>query len=406
MTIMTTRSTRRRVAAVGIAVGLAVAVLFLLALRGDRRPTRAPGAAAPAPRSAAVRPLSTTFASHVPEGDLQQFSVEAVRNTKALYVEGSVFPPWSRPATPAWNSFIHWNAPRERTDDTVAEDPKGREVRAALVLDRLYARPGEPIVATLTLWRGDRDDPQEQISFGAAADVQVYDETTYDAEKWNPKARMPGYTSVWRNGFEAVPGKLNTGRVRFVPSEIPALEEQVSARFLATVKVKSKGGGWTEKPLELDFNYAIEEPVVVVAKLGDRVDEDGALRVDFEVDIRQAVPIKVESTLFDETGETAIAVFQDFWRPTTTGRQTFSVRFFGRAIAERGVPGPYTLSVHGFALRFDREPAELHWRDDRVFATAPYRPDDFSMGEWQDPTKDDMLRTYDQLEADLAAGRL
>jgi hypothetical protein len=400
---MMTKSTRRRVAAVGIAVGLALAVLFLLAVRGDRQPATTPVAPAP-PRSAVVRPPPTVFASHVPAGELQQFSVEAVRNTRALYVEGSVFPPWSRPATPAWDSFVRWNAPRERTDDTVAEDPQGREVRAALVLDRLYARPGEPIVATLTLWRGDRKDPQEQISFGAGADIQVYDQTVYDAEKWNPRAKMPGYTSVWSHGFEAVPGQLNTGRVRFVPSEI--LEDQVSARFLATVKVKSKGGGWIEKPLELDFNYAIEEPVVVLAKVADRVDEDGALRVDFDVDIRQAVPIKVESTLFDATGETAIAVFQDFWRPTATGKQTFSVRFFGRALAERGIAGPYTLSVHGFALRFDREPAELHWRDDRVFTTNSYRPDDFSMGEWQDPTKEDMLRTYDQLEADLAAGRL
>ena len=403
---MTTESKRRRVAGVGLAVGLVIAALLLVAMRGDPPPTNASAAAAPAPRSAAVRTPPTTFAKHVPDDDLQQFSVEAIRNTKALYVEGSVYPPWSRPAGPEWRPFIDWNAVRERTDDTVAEDPQGRLVRASLTLDRLYARPGEPIVATLTLWRGDRRDPQERIAFGAVADVQVWDQATYDTEKWNPRSKMPGYTSVWQDGFRPVAGRPNEARIEFVPSEIPALQEQVMARFLATVRVKSKGGGWIAKPLELDFNYAIEEPVVVVAKVSDRVDEDGALRVDFDVDIRQAVPIKVESTLFDETGETPIAVFQDFWRPTTTGKQTFSVRFFGRAIAERGVPGPYTLSVHGFALRFDREPAELHWRDDRVFTTGAYGPDDFSRGEWQDPTKDDMLRTYDQLEADLAAGRL
>jgi hypothetical protein len=392
-----------RFAVIAIALVALVTMLVYLVMFDDA----ASPATSPDSRSAQVpaAPVRVATPPPMPAGPPQQLAVANVQQTREQYLAGAVYPPWSAPATPAWKSFIEWNAPRERVDDSVVEDDGGKMIRASLTLDRLYARPGEPIEGTLTLWRDDRDGVQTAIDFEAVGAVQIWDQATYDAEKWDRAARTPGYTSVWEHRFEAVPGKKNQRRIRFTPSEIEALETQASARFLATMAVTGKGGGQAMKPLELDFQYAREEPIVVIAKVGDRI-EDGSLVVDFDVDVRVAAPIKVESTLFDAERTKPIAVYQDFWRPERTGKHTFSVRFFGRALVEAGIPGPYALSVHGFALRFDQEPAELHWRDDRVFVTAPYRVDQFSADEWQDPLKDDMLATYDRLEHGFSTGSL
>src|SRR5262249_11848008 len=121
-----------------------------------------------------------------------------------------------------------------------------------------------------------------------------------------------------------------------------------------------------------------------------------------------AAPTLVQAGLYDAAGRRAIAVYDDYARPTSTGRQTITLRFFGKLFADARVDGPYRLrALHGFVKQPGQYPAEVFWDapDEPPAMTAFHRATEFSGADWSDPALHEKLARYEQYVRDMSTSR-
>ncbi len=359
----------------------------------DRAPTRAPGPAgdvrvAPPATRARADVDTSIVAGGLPrdltEDELVQAAVARLAHTEAVYRETMQYPVWSRPADATTQHLIAWNqlAPRAQP---FTRTPDARDLHGELQLDRMFAGPGEAITATVEVYVDE--DGQRR---GYPAQVQGEIQMVGPDDEWITVAAVPFVADGprWTAKFE--PAQV---------AELAAAPHDV--QFVAWVTAADH-----TFPFESPFRYTAQPVFDVVGWAGDRI-VDGSLAVDLDVDVKSKDPVRITAALYDATGAKAIAVFDDYVRPTALGRQSVRLTFFGRAIREAAVDGPYRIkALHGFIKLFDGDIAERFWQhpDDPSFVTRPYRATDFAGAALDDADTRAHLDQYQQLDHDLRTG--
>jgi hypothetical protein len=181
---------------------------------------------------------------------------------------------------------------------------------------------------------------------------------------------------------------------KFTPSAIAALKTQKDVRFLASVDADGH-----PFPFSQPFRYAASTPVVLLDQHRDAIVK-GSLEVTLALDVKKLGPVMIQATLFDASGTTPIAIYDDYYRPAQLGPQEVKITFFGKAIHDKGLDGPYSIrSVHGFVKADDTDPPEIFWESKANFTTGSYKATDFSASEWDSPEKQSKINQYKSLIA-------
>lgn len=398
----------RRAAVVTALVG-AIALVWYLRSGGGGDRTASPAPATSSAGSVALPDGGVASApprrpTNTPIGLPPGANPEKIREALAQYLIYAEFPPWSRPADGSQEHLWKWNQP-EPAGQAFANDPKRKKkISAELALDKMFAGPGETITATLTVWRGDYADTTKEP---ADAKVVGYIEAYRSAEPspspsgkpppspktWNPAPGAEGYFPVEAVTFASVAGGPGHRYVaKFTPSTIAALKKQVEARFVASADADGHAF-----PFIQQFRYASVAPLVVLDKHTDALVK-GSLEVTLGVDIKHLGPVLVQATLYDAAGTMPIAIYDGYYRPAQLGPQELKITFFGKAIHDKGVNGPYSVhALHGFVRIDDGEPPELFWESKLPIMTNTYAATDFAAGEWDSAEKQDKINQYKQM---------
>lgn len=306
------------------------------------------------------------------------YAVEQLQKSLQIYEEFAVYPPWSRPYADNMRHYVEWNELRPEGQPFAVDEEK-RELSVEVSLDRMYAAPGEALHALVKVGR-----LEDGVLLPAA-----FDEVTARIE-WNDPEN--GYALAQALALEQ---HGTDYAVSFMPSQIDVLVAgQREAMFTAEVRK-----GVFFKVIRIPFQYAIEPVFQVLGIAEDRI-ENGSLVVDLDVDVAHATPTLIQAVLYDPSGQTPIAVYDDYFRPTEPGRQTATITFFGKVLREKNVTGPYSIrALHGVGRNPNVEPPEIYWkRDDTpALVTGLYFPSQFSDAAWSSPEKDEKIGQYTEL---------
>lgn len=359
--------------------------------------------ASPSPSTGrAPSPINSTSAPVLTLGGADQ-----IREALEQYQAFSQFPPWSRPADGSQTHLWKWNS-IDATGQAFGNDGKGKKISAELQLDKMFAGPGETITATVTVWRGGYEDTtREPMDANVTGSIEVWRDAK-PAPGGSPSvaaAAGTGGAAPGSEGFFPVaavsfaPLAGGPGRryvATFTPSTLEALKSQPEARFVASVDPDGHPFPFSES-----FRYAAVAPLVVLEQHADAIVK-GSLEVTVAVDVKRLGPVMVQATLFDAAGTNAIATYDDYYRPTQLGPQELKITFFGKAIGDKRIDGPYSVrALHGFVRLADADPPELFWESKTTLATASYKATDFSNREWDSPQKAEKINQYKRMLGSL-----
>jgi hypothetical protein len=309
----------------------------------------------------------------------REFAAQAL----AEYRNFAAYPPWSRPADGSQEHLIDWNRVIPFQQDVFVTESEA--VQAEATLDRMFARPGEPIGVLVRAWQTQPDGTEQPLVLPASAAVEVWNGESAEGS-WIAIADVP----LAKSGDGLVAGS-------FVPSHLD-LDPRGDVRVLVTIATPV-----ATVVYPLAFRFASELPVEVLGVAGDRI-RDGSLEVTLDVLVRRPGPVLLQTTLFDASGRRPIAIYDAYHRDLRVGRQSVWITFFGRAIARSGEDGPYRVGAfHGIAKNEADLADELAWGEplDRSFATHAYSARDFSAAEWDAPEKRDKIRQYEEFLTSL-----
>lgn len=355
-----------------------------------------------------VAPTGSVGKVTKPEAPEKSASVEQAKQALAEYLVFSEYPAWSRPADDSQRHLWEWNK-LPAVGQAFGRDAKGNPLSGELVLDRMFAAAGEPITATLTLWRGAYESTtKEPFDAKINAAIETWQQATAGVAGAPVPSGVPngtpieGYAPVESVAFKSVAGGPGHRYVAtFTPSSVSSLKAQVDARLI--VKVDP---GEHEFPFSQPFRYSSVNPVEVLDRHTEAIVK-GSLEVTLALDVKKLGPVMVQATLFDATGTTAIAVYDDYYRPAQLGPQEVKLTFFGRTITQKGLDGPYSIrAVHGYVRLDDAEPPEVFWKTEKTFTTAAFKATDFSSAEWDSPEKQDKIHQYKQVIDGFEKGAL
>lgn len=294
----------------------------------------------------------------------------------AKFEAETVYPSWSRPADGSNRHVVEWNQP-ESIGQPFAEDAEGREIRADLQLSRMFVGPGETQVAKVSASVVEDGAP-------AALDTVKISLDWFDGNGWQSAIELP----VVRDG--------EGWRAEVVPAAVPALQARpVDVRIRAYVRA-----GEMDRELAVGFRYTAAESLKVFGLAGDRLDQ-GDLLLHLEVEVSVVAPILVQATLFAEDGQRALAVYEDYHRPSQVGRQILPLRIYGRILNEAGLDGNFRLGrIHGFVYRQELEPREQFFAraEDPPLVTGTYRAASFQSDAYDSPEKRAQLARYRGLQ--------
>jgi hypothetical protein len=305
-------------------------------------------------------------------------SIEQLQKSLRIYQEFAVYPPWSRPYGEATLHYVDWNKLRPE-GQPFAVDEENRELSVEVSLDRMFAGPGEAIRALVKLGRREN---------GVLVPAS-FDQVTARIE-WNERGK--GYSLAQALSLTQQRTDYTTS---FVPSQIPVLAAG-PREAMVTVEVKR---GVFFKEIRMPFQYAVKPVFQVHGIAGERV-ANGSLVIDLDVEAAYATPTLIQAVLYDRSGKTPIAVYDDYFRPVKAGRQVATITFFGKALREKNVVGPYSVrALHGVSKDPGADSPEIFWkRDDALpLVTTLYYPTQFSDAEWSAPEKDAKIAQYEAL---------
>jgi len=309
----------------------------------------------------------------------------------AAYQEFAVYPPWSRPADDSQRHLIDWNG-RVESEAGVPFGEDDAPGTLDISLDRFFATTDEPLMATLRIQPADAPHDVK-----ATGEVQVLDDDIAAAEAQDLDT---GWRSVHapqafsRNGNDPP----NVQRLRFSPSQMALANAGQDSRLLVRVE---RGDLKAVYPLAFKYTGGAT-PIEIRGLRRDRI-RKGSLEVELDVDVRSAGAVLVQAALFD-AGDNPIAVYDAYAHPRALGRQTITLVFFGRAIHESGLDGPYRVgALHGHVRgehgqEFWNAPADL------ALHTRPYRADEFDAAEWNAPEKRRKIHQYRRFLTALRRG--
>jgi hypothetical protein len=317
---------------------------------------------------------------------------ERLAQARDEYVQFSVYPPWSRPADGSQRHLWEWNrSPRQSHRQGRAAD--GKEIHVEPWLDRQFVGPGEGLTAGVTVWTESGDGGRAPIPFSARAEVRAWAGATSPGGKGRT-VPVGGSHELRPVGNDSL-----TRHVTIVPSTITGL---TSGNHDTEIVLFVAVGGGTQL-YNLHFSHAAGRPFVVHGLAADAV-VGGSLAVTLDVEAETSSPVLIQATLFGGEGAgTPIAIYDDYFRPPQAGRQTTTITFFGRALREAGLDGPYAIrALHG---RVAGPGGATLWNSPAELRTGPHRATDFSGAEWRDPARGAKVDQYEQAIEGAAGSR-
>lgn len=326
--------------------------------RAARR-AQAPNARAKSPRpprpTSAERRPAATVAPTLKDPEL----IERRRAMVERYRRQSRFPPNSRPLTWSHGDLIEPNRRYERPK-TDEDDPGFRYL---LTADRYALIGDDSLDVTLQGWRNEDTVALQHVS----AELQVV----------QPELGQPveiGLTSE-RSRMSA----------RLRPSALFDVSETVRARI--TTRFEDDRGVEHVDSINLEYTPDEAIPARFTAEYTEAI-EKGSLRFRVGIDVRTSGYYVVEANLWSD-GEPVAWTREKV--DLSEGRDFVELEFFGKAIRESGLDGPYEIGqLRGF--RFDEARAPDMDRvaasdDTVVYRSRAHSVDAFSDHPWDSEEK-------------------
>jgi hypothetical protein len=358
------------------------------------------GGTAPAPSAAsqvAVRsPASVRSAARsvVPAGDTAELNRELqdpaqVAKYLALYKQANHYAPTTLRLLPGMDDALE-------PDRRFATDTPVMRVR------NLYTRPShrlyyrfetdkiryvapEPIELKLTVFRGDEAR--------APIDVTVGPVSVSHIDRAGQSTALGTVTLV----------QISTGV--YAARYAPARGSDPGEDEVLQLEVTWQLADGTGKPVH-DRMLIHDTPAPAASFTGRFTDqlEDGSLRVDVEVDSTRAGAAQISANLFGSDGEPPVATA--LASPTLPrGRSWVTLSFYGLALRERGISGPYvvkTVRGHFPSTTSAGRGGEIA-RFAGSYTTHAYPLSSFTTQEWDSPDKRAGIAAYETELARLRA---
>jgi hypothetical protein len=166
----------------------------------------------------------------------------------------------------------------------------------------------------------------------------------------------------------------------FRPGDVPRLAERSDAvRLVAMVDVDGR-----VNQVFRDFTYT-PRAVVRVTGVKDSVAQ-GSLEVTVDVDVLEDGLVTFEANLLGPDGDALVWV--DTQKTVKAGHHQIDLVFFGKAIVDKGLSGPFRVQgLHGVFRSIDEAEMPLRWAWPREHVTSAYALAEFSPDPWDAPEK-------------------
>jgi hypothetical protein len=381
-------ASRRRLAA-PVLIAAAIAAL-LIARRGDSRDgagdrfdddgadPRVARTRADAPELPDTEPPLPTVHGGDPGLDL-----EVARETLVRFEQLYQYPPWSGPVDESNRALTVATAPFSHEEGYLTAEIDGAPTNVTVVVEvspRLVM-DGQPAIATVRATR--RDDKGN--------DVPVAIESIDGALQWFDRPAEPhmeratggdGWATLADLDFA---GARDGARVaRFTPSGIAGFTgEMAEGRVRADVTIAG-----VTIAVDAEVRPMPVQPLEIVGLRRARV-VDGSLVADLEVRVNADGQALVQAALFDRTGTIPLAV-HDRTVAVTPAHTRLELTFFGKALHDQGIDGPYVIKHIRGAVQladFNRVPyAHRGELVTKVFAASAFSPE-----PWTGPDRDALL---------------
>ncbi|MFW5740934.1 MAG: choice-of-anchor X domain-containing protein [Myxococcota bacterium] len=317
--------------------------------------------------------------------------VASVRKLEAAletFLRNNQYPPWSRPIDEGTRYKLQWNV--ATTSELRLSDEPGMETQIAFRADRAHVMFNEPLVTWIEVWR--KGDPSNRIPA-----------TIVSAWVISTRGTRPGravelqYRDDGGGGDEVAGDRRYTNR--FVPAEHAELRTPQQVQIHAVVEADG-----VRTMVSRDFTYT-PRPILDLLSIEDGL-RKGHLVISLSLDVYESGLFTFEANLMSGDGETAL-VYADESIELQAGRRTASLRFFGKAIVDKGLGGPYQVRDIRAVLRAST-PSEdnLRWFSDRTHVTKGYALDAFSAAAWDAPEKREKTASFRELIEQTRAGEL
>jgi hypothetical protein len=330
----------------------------------------------------------TTSKATTPEE--RQAAAEMARNALEDYLKFAKYPPWSRPADDSQTHLWKWNEP-SKAGQAFALDKDQKPISGDLVLDRMYAGPGEPITATVVVWGGEYEATQRTpVPFTATGIISTGGANPQVAAQLAFEPRTAGS-----------PLEKST---TFIPSSLPLLQGRViQPQLIVTVKAGDRDFFFNRS-----FRYAATAPFEIKGKKSEGI-VNGSLEVRLNglSHTAQVGGMRVQATLFDAAGKTPISVYDQTIQLSGVGEVPVVLTFFGKTIRDSGIDGPYSIrGLHGIVIaEDDKGMQDVVWKVDQPIVTNKYAAKDFSDKEWNAPEKQQKIKQYQDVIKGFESGR-
>lgn len=332
------------------------------AVSSPRMPSGMPSAVpSPAPAMASV--AAATPAADETAGAADPSPGDALDPVEA-YLRYAIYPPNSRPLDANQSDLIDWN----RRHESPRPDPDDEGVTILFTADRFHLVGDQTLSPVLDVRRD-----------GAPAAVQV-SESVVEL----PDGRAVPFAL-------AAQGEVHAGLIR--PADLGL---EAPTRLLVRA-VFDAGGGPRQARFFAHYTPESAVPARFGAPLGDRV-VDGGLEVAVELRVETPGLYLIDANLYADGRPVAWTRVKP---RLDAGTHRLALPFFGKALADGGLDGPYTVEQLRGALAAPGEtpPTVQMPPFEGVITTAAYGAGDFSSAEWDAPEKRDRIARLKRLAA-------
>jgi hypothetical protein len=420
-----------------VLVALAIALFVFLRRRPEPAATGGPPEASPAQAAApgAVRGKGMPGAKEPLSGDPIE-DIRILENQKDIQRDWYTYPPWSRPRGEGIEHTVQLDPFLASGETYLLSNMTDEFYQLQLLLDKKLVDAGEVLTATLTPIYHDKNKDKKpmpaNLMFQVAGEIQRFDWKTAPqvmakdpdnggwekvgppvtftrrGETWvavvNP-TRYPGTDGIEtrlkvnvKAGFTVPgPGEPNKAPLMAPPADTPNQPPPPPEGLPPPPEpMRRPVDDFGLGTLSADYIYLAKPAVRVIGVVDDRV-VDGNLQLDLSVDLRFAGVLSVHVGLFAADGTTPVAGFTRTFA-LEAGPQTIPIIFFGKALRDVGIDGPYVLQYMRGDLKMQAmdDRRSLPWRYETVFRTKPHKATDFADREYQGPDKDEALSAFDK----------
>jgi len=302
------------------------------------------------------------------------------------YLASSVYPPTSRPIARGDRSLVDFDARHERPQRV----PGLGEREVLFTADRAWLVDEEArlVVVVASFIDGGSEAPRHatvSLSAGGTSEIVLTRLSSMDAASAARATRL-----IHRGGREV--GDLLVAVLE--PAKL-GLVEPTTLRLDAEILV---GDTTVKRHLLVPYTPATAVPARFVGATTDSL-VDGAVVLEVGVDVREPGRYLIDANLHAADGEPL--AWTRFKGDLARGTTRVALRFFGKALRDRGVAGPYFLGeLRGALYREGVEPNLASMPPSlEPYRTREYALDELSDAPWDSAKKQATIAKLTALEA-------